>query len=393
MTPRDRILTALRHEPPDRTPTDGWFHPEVMVALKRHLGCADREGVLAHLGIEGWSSLTPTLWFEAFEAAATMRPQAGDAAAQTAGEPVRMSQSWEDAANEHERAIWLDADRHEDAWGIRWRLGEGGRYAQWLDGPLAGAGSAQDVEAYAYPTAEAVRVPGDYGARVAELKKAGNYVSCDLENPFKRFWHLRGYENALMDYLADADIVAAVYDRLFDLIEHMAHLAAGAGVDMIKCIGDVAMQDRIIMGPDLWRRIDKPRWAAFIQSVRRVNRDITFFFHSDGMLTPILDDLVDVGFTVINPIQPECMDPVAIKRRFGSRITLHGGISLQRTLPFGSEADVRDEVASLIRACGLDGGLVAMPSNVIQPDTPVANIVACFHAARDLDVRGPGARS
>jgi uroporphyrinogen decarboxylase len=153
---------------------------------------------------------------------------------------------------------------------------------------------------------------------------------------------------------------------------------------MIKVVGDVAMQDRIIMGPKPWREVDKPRWAKLIAACRAANPAIRFFFHSDGKLTDLVDDLVDVGFTVINPIQPECMDPVMVKKRWGSRITLHGCISIQKTLPFGTVADVRNEVEALIRECGRDGGLVLMPSNVIQPDTALENIIACYHAARNF---------
>ncbi len=97
--------------------------------------------------------------------------------------------------------------------------------------------------------------------------------------------------------------------------------------------------------------------------------------------------LVEIGFDVINPIQPECMDPIEIKRRWGERITLHGCISIQRTLPFGSVDDVRREVETLIRQCGYNGGLVLLPSNNIQPDTPIENVLACYHTARDFDVR------
>jgi len=97
--------------------------------------------------------------------------------------------------------------------------------------------------------------------------------------------------------------------------------------------------------------------------------------------------LVEIGISVLNPIQPECMEPAEVKRRWGDRITLHGCISLQRTLPFGSPDDVRREVEDLIRTCGMDGGLILMPSNVIQPDTSVENIIACYHAARDFDLR------
>ncbi|MBI4025866.1 MAG: hypothetical protein HY360_12850 [Verrucomicrobia bacterium] len=180
-------------------------------------------------------------------------------------------------------------------------------------------------------------------------------------------------------------MLEAIYDPLFALAADMCVRMARAGVDMINIVGDVAMQDRIIMGGAALRRADKPRFAKLIAAGRAVNKDLHFFFHSDGKLTDLMDDLVDIGFDVINPIQPECMDPLEIKKRWGHRITLHGCISLQRTLPFGSVADVKREVETLVRECGRNGGLVLMPSNVIQPDTPVENIIACYHTARDLN--------
>jgi uroporphyrinogen decarboxylase len=132
--------------------------------------------------------------------------------------------------------------------------------------------------------------------------------------------------------------------------------------------------------------VDKPRMAKLIADCRAINPDVFMFIHSDGNVTDLMDDLVEIGFNVINPIQPECMDPVEVKKRWGDRITIHGGVSLQRTLPRGTVAAVRAEVENLIRQCGYNGGLVVFPSNVIQPDTPTENIIACFHAARDFEV-------
>lgn len=368
MTPRQRILTALDHQPPDRTPVDGWFHPEVVVALKRHFQTDDWATVLEHLGIDGWTELAPSIHFAEFDAKAGPRP----------GHPAG------------DRAVWIDESTYEDGWGIRFRLGRSDRYQRWLSGPLQSAETSDDVLRYRFPSPDDVRQPPDYANQVAALKAEGRFVTGEIDNPYKRFWHLRGYENALMDYRINVPVLEAVYDRLYPLATELALRMARAGVDMIQVVGDVAMQDRIIMGPELWRKYDKPRWASLIDACRAVNPETIFFFHSDGKLTDLMDDLVDVGFTVINPIQPECMDPVDVKRRWGNRITLHGGISIQRTLPFGTAADVRREVEDLIRACGYNGGLIMMPSNNIQPDTPVENIVACYAAARELDPRKLG---
>jgi uroporphyrinogen decarboxylase len=365
MTPRERILAALNHQVPDHTPTDGWFHEEVRKRLLAHYRTRNWDDVLAELGVEGWAELGPHLVFPDFAAKATVRPGARGSG----------------------RAIWLDDRTYEDAWGIRHRIGESGWYTEWVGGPLEDAQTVADVEACALPTLEQIREPENYARRVKELQEQGLFVSAGIANPYKSAWELRGMEKVLADYLGNRDLLEALYDRLYALFGEMTKRMARAGVDMITVTGYIAMQDRIIMGPATWRALDKHRMARLIADCRRIKPDVFFFIHSDGSVTDLMDDLVEIGFNVINPVQPECMDPVAVKKRWGDRITIHGGISLQRTLPFGSPAKVRAEVEHLIRTCGYNGGLVVFPSNVIQPDTSVENIITCFHTARDFDLR------
>lgn len=330
-------------------------------SLKVHFATEDWPAVQRELGIDGWADLAPWLAPPDFERRSTPPPP--------------------DAQGP--RAVWLDRRTYEDPWGTRFQIGSGGRYRRWLSGPLQQAKTVDDVLACRFATDQDIREPDDYARRVEELKAGQSFVSGEIENPFKRYWHLRGLENALADYLADPELLEAAYDRLFRLATALALRIARADADMVKVVGDVAMQDRIMMGPRPWRQYDKPRWARLIAACRAVRPDLLFFFHSDGKLTDLVDDLLDVGFTVINPIQPECMDPAAVKRRWGRRLILYGGISIQRTLPFGRPADVRREVEHLIACCGAEGGLVVMPSNDIQPDTPLGNILACYQAVRE----------
>ncbi len=364
MTPRERILAALHRRLPDRTPTDGWFHPEVMRMLKVHYGTNDWEQVLAELGVEGWAGCSLGLSFPDWKERCSVRPGTTDG----------------------QRAVWIDADTHEDGWGVHHRIGAGGWYEEWVDGPLTTAETIADIEACPLPTVKNIYVPDDYAERVAVLKAEGKFVSGGIPNPYKVAWLVRGMDNVLADYLIHRDMLEALYDRLYALYTEMAVLMTRGGVDMITITGDIAMQDRIIMGPDTWREVDRPRLQALIDACRGENPEILFYIHSDGNVTDLMQDFVDMGFDVVNPLQPECVDLADIKRKWGDRIALHGGISLQRTLPFGTVADVRNEVETLIRQCGYDGGLVVFPSNVIQPDTPVENIIACFHAARDFDL-------
>ncbi len=370
MNPRERILTTMHHEAPDRTPTDAWFHREVTKKLLDYYQTDDFGVVLQELGIEGWSSLGPWIEFPEFEKKATARP--GNA-------------SWG-------KGIWKDDRTYEDAWGVVYRLGEGDWYEERVSGPLESAESVADIVAYDFPAVDQVREPEDYAENVQQRKKEGLFVSAGIPNPYKTAWQLRGMDNVLADYLINRDMIDALYDRLYGLYTEMCVRMARAGIDMITVTGDIAMQDRIIMGPDAWRQADKPRLAELITACRRIKPDVFFYIHSDGDVTDLMDDLVEIGFNVINPIQPECMDPFEVKTRWGKSITMHGGVSIQRTLPFGSPEDVRKEVETLIEGCGYDGGLVVFPSNVIQPDTPIENIIACFHAARDFPVRSLGGK-
>ncbi len=366
MTPRERILATLSHRLPDRTPTDGWFNSEVRRRLLEHYATDQWDTVLRELGIEGWTNLSPKMVVPEFEAKAQTRSYRG------------MTQ----------RGLWKDERTYATEWGVVHRIGDTGWYEEWVGGPLQHA-TGEDLKALDgvfLPTTANIVEPENYAGRVRDLKARGLFVTSGIPNPYKTAWELRGMDNVLADYLINREFLEALYDRLYAFYTELALRAVRAGVDMLNVTGDIAMQDRIIMGPESWREVDKPRLRALIAACRKVNPDLYMYIHSDGNVMDLMDDLIEIGFNVINPIQPECMDPAEVKRRWGDRITLHGGVSLQRALPNGTEAEVREEIESLIRTCGYNGGLVVFPSNVIQPDTPTENVIACFHAARDFDL-------
>jgi uroporphyrinogen decarboxylase len=344
----------------------------VMKRLMAHYRTDDPERVLKQLGIEGWVTMTPKLVVPEYEAKAEKRTYKG------------MTRY----------GIWEDERTYTNELGMRHRIGDEGWYEEWMSGPLVEA-DGEDLsvlDRVPLPQISQITDPPDYAARIQAAKEAGNFVQSSFPNPYKIAWELRGMDNILADYLVNREFIEALYDRLYAYYTEVAVRSVKAGVDMVWIVGDIAMQDRIIMGPETWREVDKPRLAKLIQACRAVNPEVFMFIHSDGNVTDVMDDLVEIGFDVVNPIQPECMDPVAVKKRWGDRITIHGGVSLQKTLPKGTVAEVKAEVETLIRTCGYNGGLVVFPSNVIQPDTPTENIIACFHTARDFDVRALGGK-
>ena len=143
------------------------------------------------------------------------------------------------------------------------------------------------------------------------------------------------------------------------------------------------MQDRLMMSPETWRRFDKPRLADLITRVKRVNPEVYVFMHTDGKVIDIIPDLVEIGLDILNPIQPECQDPVDVKRKWGDRLVLHGAVSNQRSVPLGTIQEVKDEVKYLLDHCGAGGGFVLGPANALQAAYPVDNVAAMYEAVAE----------
>lgn len=364
MTPRERMTATLEHRKPDRVPMQVNARQEVEEALVAHYGVSNFREVLEVFDADLWRSVGAKIR----RASYTKRADGeitGDFGATG-------------------RVIVHDERTFEDLFGVVERVGKDGKYLEWVDGPFT---KTDDLDSFDWPTPEEIEAPTDMQERVKALQDEGYWVSgSGGRHPFKQSWHMRGFENFLCDYLANPAFVEAIYGRVMALNIAACRAAAEAGVDMIDYWGDVAMQDRMILPPEQWRRLDKPVWAEIIRATREVKPDMVFFFHSDGDISPIVDDLLEVGFDIINPIQPECIDPARFKQRWGDRCTMFGGGSVQRTLPFGSVDDVRREAEYLLTCCAYDGGYVLEASNAISFDCPAENVAAFFETGRDFDL-------
>ncbi len=364
MTHRARMQLVVNHQKPDRTPATIGARPEINRALMEHFGVDSMGEVNRILGADGWAGVGVGIEFPGFKQKVNGR-LTGDC-------PY--------AGGEY---IFHEEDVFEDQWGVIRRKGADGKYVQWLSGPIS---DTDNLEGWDFPTPERVIDDPSLPDRVRKLKAEGLWVSGGVTQPYKTAWEQRGMENLLADYLLNPGLVEAIYDRIYALYGEMARRMVAAGIDQIGVGGDIAMQDRLIMGPESWRRIDKPRLAALIASCKQINPRVHVFIHSDGKLDTIMPDLVEIGFDIIDPIQPECMDPFEIKRLYGDRIVLHGCGSLQQILPFGSARDVRRHVEELIEGCGYNGGLVLRVSNAIGWDVPLGNVLAFYETARDYDM-------
>ena len=125
--------------------------------------------------------------------------------------------------------------------------------------------------------------------------------------------------------------------------------------------------------------------ADLVAGIHDANRDTVVFYHTDGNIEPVIEDLIEIGVDVLNPVQRECMDILALKKQYGDRLSFWGGVGVQSTLPFGSPEDVRREVREIMEGAGRGGGLVIAPGHVIEPDVPWENVEAFVAAVREYN--------
>ncbi|MCG3178033.1 MAG: hypothetical protein BIFFINMI_00356 [Phycisphaerae bacterium] len=364
MTPRERLLAALDHRTPDIVPIQLGWRDEVMDAVRKHYRVETAREVEQILEADLFRGAgVKTRWPE-YE--------------------KRINGELSGPFGHVGRTVLLDERTFQNRWGYVERIGSTGKYLEWVTGPFA---ATDDLDAFDWPDESVIVDDPQLADKVAAHKAAGYMVEGGgCVHPFKQAWHMRGFENFLCDYVANPEWVEAIYERILAYNLPILRRLAAAGADLVAFWGDVAMQDRMIVPPAQWRRLDKQVWKRMIDETRKVNPDVRFFFHSDGDITPIIPDLIEVGFDIINPLQPECVNPALLKRQFGSRVTLDGGGSIQRTLPLGTLADVKREVDFLMRYCAYDGGYVFRASNVVGFDCPVQNVVAFYEMARDYDL-------
>ena len=218
------------------------------------------------------------------------------------------------------------------------------------------------------------------------MHRQGFAVAAFAGSVFEQSWYLRGLEQLMVDMLAAPELAHYLFDQTATFQRHAAEQFARAGVDIIITGDDVAGQHGLLMSLETWRKVLKLRLAATVRAVKAANPDAYVFYHSDGNVEPVIPDLIEIGIDILNPVQPECMDPAAIKHQYGDRLTFWGTVSVQRTMPFGTPAEVRAEVRARVRDVGRGGGLILAPAHVLPPETPWENIVAFFEAADETEM-------
>lgn len=273
-------------------------------------------------------------------------------------------------------------------WGVGQQKGKLAHFSKMIP-PMERFESPEQVWEFPLPDILAGYRWEEVNEKVLDLKNRDFVVVNDIcgglaIDIFEPAWYLRGMETLLMDLLIDEPMATACLDRMTGIKCRLAACWAQVGVDVIIYGDDVGAERSMMMKPEIWRKWLKPRLQKAIIAAKEVNPEVLCYYHSDGQIEEIIPDLIEIGVDILNPIQPECMDPKKIKRLYGAQLSFWGTIGTQTTMPFGSVADVRTTVREMIDMVGYDGGLILAPTHLLEPEVPLENVFAFVETAKGI---------
>jgi uroporphyrinogen decarboxylase len=340
MNKRERVIAAIKHERPDKVP---W-----MV----NLSGAARNMVAEYYGNETLKDPL-SLW-------------------EWLGNHMRIVTPWLIGFHELEEevrpGIWRD--KFGIIWDTRGLYGEG----EW-GRPINTQLSEPSLAGYSFPEPPGPEDFAHYPKFIEEHRE--HFLIAVVGSLFEPAWALRGMENLLIDMSLNPGFVEDLLDTIVEHYLKIIDQAVQYDIDACHFGDDWGSERAPLMGPRFWRKYIKPRMAKMFARVKEGGKSV--FLHSDGNLSLIFEDLIEIGLDVYNPLQPEIVDVFEVKRKHGDRLCFWGGIGL-RSLISGTPQTVREDVGRLISEVGADGGLIlaqAHPDGILG-DVPVENIVAAL---------------
>lgn len=379
MTSRERVLTAINHEQPDRMPLVIGVNNATGIKMKPYKGIKDIAGIQAADNyIYDW----PELGTAEIDEETMIRLQS-DVRGVLDLEPDKVRK------RNHERDPHSDCI---DSWGSgQMEITPG----NWFPGihPLAEARSIEDLESY--PGWPDMSDP----SRVAHVRETARRLSEEnqfaimatpwLLFPFERAHAMQGMEPYLLNMAMDPDFARAMLEKIADYCKQlMGHFLEelGDSVDIIKIGDDLGTQNSLMISPKMYRDILKPIHADFISFIKSRTK-AKILFHSCGDVAPLIPDFIDIGVDILNPIQTSTgsiSDLPSLKKTFGKNLVFCGGIDSHRILPFGSVEEVRQEVRRVMQALGPGGGCMIGAVHTVMNDVPPENILAMVDAVEEF---------
>ena len=373
MNSRECFLAAMAHEEPDWVPVDygkhiGSFHKRAYDELKRYLGLEAETRVLDRMA---------------------QNVVLGEAVCQRLGIDFRwVVPHWVGVTD-----VEIDGNAgYVDMWRTPYQYTEVGEYYAVAGNPLDDPDlSIADVEAFDWPDPHNPAMFEGLEERARDwYENTGYVVGADgiKVGVLQTASQLRGYDKLFTDFALNPDLAHALLDRVSGIINAMYHdymEVVGPYVQVVCITDDQGTQDSLLVSPEMFREFIKPRLREQIAIIKDA-ADVKVLFHCDGAVLPLMEDFIEIGVDILNPIQTVVRgfgDTEALQEAYGDRICFHGGIDVQQVMPNASPAELTCEVAGRIRDLGSGGGYILAPCHNINVDVLVENVVTMFDAACD----------
>lgn len=341
LTSRERVLSAINHQPVDRPPLDFWAEAEVWERLLREFGLPGKRALLERFQVDlRWA------------------------------DHIYTGPDFSDPQGRYE----------ENMWGERF-CAVGGNPRVACGGSLDRAQTFEDIQANHWPSNDWVRHDHLREQTRRDQDYAILYGYADI---WQRAAMVRGLDNMFFDMMERPDWVHYMTGKLTDFYREdwtRAMEASEGRIDIFFLISDLGTQRGPMMSLGMFRQFVKPRIVQMAELAHSFGAKL--LFHSCGSIRRFIDDLIDAGVDILNPIQTACagMNPAGLKADFGSRLCFHGGVDLQTVLTQGTPDDVRRSVRELIQAMNGNGGFILASSHTLLPEVPTENIVAMYEKA------------
>ena len=261
---------------------------------------------------------------------------------------------------------------------------EAAQHMTYMRHPMEKFSSLEQFQAYPLPEVSLDNLD-EMTAQAKALQAAGKAAVGDMAaTVWETSWYLRSMPALMMDMIEEDEKATWLLDNATARACQRAEAYARAGVDII-CMGDdVGMQESIMMSQPMYQQWIKPRLARVIAAARAINPDVLVHYHTCGYVEPLIDDLIEAGIDILNPVQPECMDFAEIHAKYGDRLSFNGTVGTQTTMPFGTPAEVRETVFRNLEIAGETGGLLCCPTHLLEPEVPFENIEAYVTACKEF---------
>jgi len=346
MNSKERVLTAVNHNVPDRVPITFDAAPEVYSELYRYFGISTREELFDKIHCDTWMILPGNFIY----------------------------------TKEEEQKI-----EKTTVWGHRTIVKEfpGGSYDENCYFPLAGIDDLTDLRNYKWTSPDIF----DFSHFTEDSRQHSDraIIGVFTWGPYFIASFLRGIENLMMDFAIRKDYAAYLINKLAEIsgevLERMLR-SHGDAIDIVYMADDYCSQDAPLFSPEDFRELILPYLKRFVGITHRYNKK--FLIHICGAVRPLMPMLIEAGVDMLEPLQTRAagMDPAGLKKDFGKHICFYGGIDIQQILNNGTPQKVSDEVRRLIDILNIDGGYILGPGHTyIQADAPVSNIIAMYETA------------